>query len=254
MRGRLGGLAVGALVTVAIAAGVAGPARLAWAATAGFSVPRVDGPAGGEVVVPVRATATTELSAMQGALSYDAAVLRVVDVTAGAGLPPGARADFNADQPGFLRMGFVCSPSKGHFRGEGAVLSVRFRVVGRVGRSSDLTLSLVRAWEPNDAETLVTTTPGSVRVVDAGVAMLWIAGVPTLWIAVCLGALLLLLFLLLLRRRRPAREVPRAAAPAGSRPGNAPGTRFCTSCGTAAQAGQKFCGSCGAGLAWAPRP
>lgn len=252
MRGRRGGFAIGgALVAaVAIVVGIGATGRLAWAATAGFSVPRVDGHAGGEVVVPVRAQATTETSAMQGALSYDAAVLQVVDVTAGAGLPPGARADFNADQPGFLRMGFVCSPSKGHFRGEGAVLSVRFRVLGHVGQSTDLTLSLVRAWEPNDAESLVTTASGSVRVVESAPMM----GVPLRWVVVGLGAFLLLVLLWLLRRKRPERAAPRPAAPAASRAaGNAPGTRFCTSCGTPTQADQRFCGSCGAALAGAPR-
>jgi hypothetical protein len=235
VRARTGRVLARALPLLLLAA-----APAAFAATATFRAGRVDGPAGGVVTVPIVASASAPMSSMQGALRYDAAILAVEEVVAGPALPEGGRADFNADEPGRLFLGFVCSPSKPAFRGEGTVLSVRFRVKGQVGQVSALELSRVRAWEPEDAEVLVQVEPGAVTVVAARSPML-------LFFVVAGVALLLILVVALRRRRRrepAARDArPRAAPAAGAT------ASFCTACGAKVEGpGRRFCARCGAAL------
>jgi len=236
------GTGVGAVLSLLLA--------LAPTAAAGdvtFGAVRTDGATGEVVAVALAVEADADVSALQGGLAYDPAVLEVVDVVAGPALPDGARADFNADERGWLRLGFVCSPSKAAFRGQGEALRVRFRVKGAVGTETPLTLDRVRAWQPDDVEHHVVVRPGAVRIVAAT----GVGGAP---LAIAGGVLLLLLFVFLgRRRRRPA--PPPAPAPARNGAGLAsPRTgsgrpRFCPACGAAvANPKARFCAACGEAL------
>jgi hypothetical protein len=232
-----------AVLGVVAVAGLATSEALAGELT--LSAPKCDAPAGGEATVSLRANVDAETSALQGGLRYDATLVDVLDVSAGAALPAGARADFNADQPGWLRLGFVCSPSRAAFRGEGEVLRIKVRAKGVVGAEGALRLLQVRAWEPNDAEHRATTVDGSLRIVES-------ATIP--WIPIAAGvAIFALVAILVLRRRRP-RPVDRSRVPTsvpapGSRPSEGRG-RFCTSCGTPVRgSAARFCDSCGTRIA-----
>jgi hypothetical protein len=213
------------------------PAAVAESLT--LSAPKSEGPSGGESVIALRARVDVATSALQGAITYDPSLFDVLEVVAGTALPEGARADANADQPGWLRLGFVCSPSKPAFRGEGEVLRIRVRAKGSAGRTGALALSLVRAWEPTDAELRVVTEDGTFVVVEA-------TSVPWIPLAATAGTLLLLGILFKRSRRRQpvaATPTPPAGQPASRAPGG--GRRFCTSCGAAIGSAQRFCGSCG---------
>lgn len=230
--------AVGSLLLVALA-------RTAVAGDVTFAAARADGAAGEVVVVPLVVEAGADVSALQGGLAYDPAHLEVVDVVGGPALPEGARADFNADERGWLRLGFVCSPSKAAFRGGGDALRVRFRVKGPVGTETTLTLDRVRAWQPDDVEHHVVVRPGAVRIVAA-------SG-PGWAPFAALGGVLLFLLLLLLgrRRRRPAPPPAPTRSPAGlaSPRGGSGRPRFCPACGAAvASPKARFCGECGEAL------
>lgn len=236
----------------------------AQAATATVKVGKVSGPAGGEAAVPIHVQSKDEMGCMQFALVYDPAILEVKTVEGGPFLPAGATVDHNSDQAGWLRTGFICSPSKQGVKGEGAVLNVIFTVKGQVGQKSPLKLEKVRAWESSDPEILVQTEPGELTVVSA-------TQIPWLYIAIGAGTLLVLLFLVWLIRRQPAGYAgsgfaPPTAAVASPRAPAAPGAalpRFtpegattiahtCSKCGGVIQlpramAGQSFqCGACGA--------
>jgi hypothetical protein len=231
------------------------------AATATVKVAKVNGPAGKEAIVPIHVQSKDEMGCMQFALVYDPAILEVKTVEAGPFLPAGASVDHNKDQVGWLRSGFVCSPSKAGVKGEGAVLNVVFTVKGQVGQKSSLKLEKVRAWESTDPEILVQTEAGELTVVTP-------TTIPWLYIGIGAGVVVLLILLVMMARRggRTAAPAPWPtavpAAPAGAQP-NAPGAppRFapeeptfqhtCTKCNGVirlprSMVGQSFeCAACG---------
>jgi hypothetical protein len=129
--------------------------------------------------------------------------------------------DFNPT-PGRLIIGVV---SQEKIEGDGAVVVAKFKVLGRDGQKTALTLDQAAAWEAtaDRLDVKVTTTPGELTV--AG-------GLPWLWIA--LAALIVLIGIVVMRLRRP-RPIPAPAAAAGA--------RFCSNCG--APVAGSFCGACG---------
>lgn len=226
-------------------------AGVAHAGEVSVTAPAAEGGAGEVATVGLHVAADADVSALQGGLAYDPAVVEVVEVVAGPALPEGARADFNADQRGWLRFGFVASPSKAAYRGAGEALRVRFRMKGAVGATSPLGLASVRAWQPDDVEHRTVLTAGSLRVVAATGG----GNGPLL----AIGGVLLLLLLVLVarfgrRRRAPpaaagprARSGPAQAAPRGGPPAGR--SRFCSGCGAPVPNPQaRFCSGCGGAL------
>ena len=189
------------------------------------------GATGKDAAVAIQLQSKGELGCMQFALVYDPAIVEVKGVEAGPNLPEGALIEHNRDQSGWLRAGFVCSPSKGGIKGDGSVLKVIFVVKGQTGGKCPLTLQKTRAWESSDPEMLVTTGDGEFTVV---------AGIPWLWIAIGGGILLLLLIVLIAMRRGS----PKSVAPAYNAPQTSSAVK-CEKCGTPNRPGQRFCGQCG---------
>jgi hypothetical protein len=206
-----------------------------YAATATVKALKVAGAPGREVIVPIQIQSKDEMGCLQFALQYDPAILEIKSVGPGSLLPDGATVDFNGDQLGWLRAGFVCSVTKKGMVGDGVALNVVFVVKGKLGDKSPLTLQRVRAWEPSDPEILISTEVGEVAVADT---------FPWLWIAIAGGCLLLGLLLLMLRRRGATVGPAVSSRPAPIATGGA----RCPKCQTLATAGQRFCGSCGTTL------
>jgi uncharacterized membrane protein len=168
----------------------------ALAASVTFRAASVQGQAGGTVDVPIEAVAAPSLGAVHIELIYDPKVVTPDTVSRGALAGTNALLDFNSGNPGRLLIGLVTLDA---IKGDGAVATVRFKVIGDAGTSSDLTLQNSKAWESSShAEVLVKTEAGKVTVV--GGLPGWL--LPAL-AALLLVVLLLILFFVLARRRRP---------------------------------------------------
>jgi hypothetical protein len=186
----------------------------ALAASVTFRAASVQAQAGGTVDVPIEAVAAPNLGAVHIELVYDPKVLTPDTVSRGALAGSNALIDFNSGNPGRLLIGLVTLDA---IKGDGAVATVRFKVIGDSGTSSDLTLQNSKAWESSThAEVLVKTEAGKVTVV---------AGLPD-WLIPALIALVVLILLLIIlfifgRRRRPAPQ-PAYGQPAYYAPPQAP--------------------------------
>jgi|GEM_PF-2011212 hypothetical protein len=154
--------------------------HVAYAATVTLRVGSVQATAGSTVEVPIEAIGAPGIGPMEMGLAYDPAVLTAETVTRGALLSGNALMEFNVAPRGRVVIALVASDP---IKGDGAIVNVRFKVIGNAGQSA-LTLQAVRAWERgNQREVLVKTEAGKVTV--AAVA-------PDLLPALLLGAACLL--------------------------------------------------------------
>ena len=170
--------------------------RPVFAASVTFRAATVQAQAGGSIDVPIEAVAAPSLGALHLELAYDPKVLTPDTVTRGPLAGSNALVDFNPATAGRVLIGVV---SLDAIKGDGALATVRFKVIGDAGTSSALTLDNSKAWESGThAEVLVKTEAGKVTVGG---------GLP-LWLFAAVGVigllLLFLIFFLLMRRRRPA--------------------------------------------------
>ncbi|MBI4671921.1 MAG: hypothetical protein HY741_09690 [Chloroflexi bacterium] len=167
------------------------------AATVTVSAPTVEAQADGAVDVPIQLAGAQGLGALHIELVYDPRVLTPETVTRGALAGMNALVESNTKQAGRVVIGVV---SLDGISGDGAVATVRFRVVGNAGQSSALTFENNQAWErASHAEVLVNSQPGQVTIA---------AGLPSWLVPALIGLGVLLVSLLVLiffvRRRKPA--------------------------------------------------
>lgn len=209
-----------------------------------LQVATVEGEKDSTVSVPVTATGTSNVGALQFDLLYDPQVLRADTVTRGA--PEGNElVDFNASVPGHLRIGMVTTEG---IKGDGTVARVNFHLTGDAGTSSLLTIENARAWDtPSHLEVLVNAQAGKVSVIAASPPWLVIGGV----LGLVALAFLLLLFALTRRKKpvpayAPATYPPTRYAPPANLPEvKTPADWSCPRCGTVSPAASRFCSMCG---------
>lgn len=189
------------------------------------------GAPGKTVEVAIDAAGAPDVGALQLRLSYDAAVLTAEAVSPGS-LAGGALLESNLDEPGKVAIALATTDG---VRGDGTLLKVRFKVVGKSGAKSDVKLEEVKAWERGGEhfDVLVEVAHGQVSVKEAG---------GTNWLLFILLGLLALVIVggvawWMSRKKRPA---PAAYSAAG-----AAGAQFCSGCGAQLVPGARFCGVCG---------
>ena len=125
--------------------GMSGWAALpALAATVTLRVASVEAQSGGSIDVPIEAVGAPGLGALHLELAYDPKVLTPDTVTRGPLAGSNALVDFNPANAGRLLIGVV---SLDAIKGDGALATVRFKVIGDAGSSSALTLDSSKAWE-----------------------------------------------------------------------------------------------------------
>ncbi len=209
-------------------------------------VATLDAEEGGTVQVPLNINGATNLGALQFNVRYDPQVLQIDTVTRGA-LVANGLVDSNASESGKLRVGVVTTDA---MNGDGVIANANFKVIGRAGTSSVLTIENARAWEtPSHLEILVNVQGGRVSVIAASPPWLIIGAV----LGLALTLFLILIFMLTRRRKpapayAPARFAPAPFVP----PANLPESRAtanwkCARCGTMNSMTNHFCGNCGAG-------
>lgn len=187
-----------ALGLLCLCAGTAGAAVT-------LSVPKLQAHHGQEIEVPITVKGGKGMSALQVRLTYDSAMLEVVQdsndpdkaVARGKILPDKAIAKVYTETPGrlpILFLGGADPKAKTIFAVEedGTLLTIRFRVIGPAGQKSALALEKAQAFAANDMDMIVMTEPGEIAIGSA---------VPWLWIAIGAGALVLLLVVIMAARR-----------------------------------------------------
>jgi hypothetical protein len=176
-------------VVLALVAVHAGPSQ---AASITVKAPSVKGAKGDEVKVPLTLSGDPGIGALQLELTYDAAVLQAVSATNGS-LVSGALVEFKVPAPGRLRVALATTDKVG---GNGQIVVARFKVLGKKGQKSPLTLENVRAWQGdlNRFDMKVTAQSGEFTV-SAGSSFPW-------WLILVLVLLLILAYVLWRRSRK----------------------------------------------------
>jgi len=177
----------------------------ALAATVTVSAPTVEAQPGNTVEVPIQLSGANGLGAVHLEMSYDPAVLTAEAVTKGALAGNNALIESNTKESGRVVIGLV---SLDGIEGEGALATVRFKVVGDAGLTSELVWANNQAWErESHAEVLVNAESGKVTIAAGSPSWL----IPAL-IAAAIALLLLFVFFFARRRKQPQP----AYAPAGA--------------------------------------
>ncbi|MFO7607668.1 MAG: GYF domain-containing protein [Candidatus Krumholzibacteriia bacterium] len=148
--------------------------------------------AGAVATLPVYIEGARDLGALQFDLVFDGELMEVVEVTAGASMPP-VLLDFHVVQPGLLRVALAGSEAVD----EDTRLDVQVR--GVAAGSTALTVQNAQAWELSTGyDLLIQTRPGQLTVTGGlPISGLLIAAVVALVLLAGLG------LLLLLRKRKP---------------------------------------------------
>lgn len=181
-----------------------------WASSVTLRVGSVQAVPGGAADVPIQVQGASNIGAIQMVLVYDAAVLTPETVTRGPLAGSNALLDSNTQTPGRLALGLVTLDG---LQGDGTLATVRFKVLGSAGQSSQLTLEKVEAWEKTSyAPVLVTTEPGQVTV-GGGPSLGLLALLAVCGCGVLLLVLALVAGLVMLRARRQPAAAPYAAPP-----------------------------------------
>ena len=191
------------------------------AASSTVVAPTGTGATSKEVSLPILVRGSTGIGAIQMALLYDANVLEATGVVdKGALLTDNGLIDTDLE-PGRLVIKFASLDAA---KGDGVLFEAHFKVKGKKGQTSAMTLEKVRAWEatPDGFEALVTVEPGTFTVGGATSAFPW-------WIIAVVAAALAMLHLLVWRRRKkgtpaqvPTPPPPIAAPTAAPTPSYAP--------------------------------
>ena len=115
---------------------------------------------GGTAQVPIMMDNAQNVGSLGFQLSYDPAVVQVVNVPKGALLAP-ASFTSNTQQPGLIIFGFATTQA---VSGDGSAAIVEFKAVGAQGSSSALTLSQVEATDASGASVSVEMFGGQVTI------------------------------------------------------------------------------------------
>jgi hypothetical protein len=187
-----------------------GGASAARAATVTLNLPKVQGKSGETVEVPIGLKDAKGMSAFQAVMVYDPAVLELVSeggnvekaFSKGKALPENALTHVAAGSAGRLAIVFVggadaAKKTMFSVQEDGTLGTLKFRVIGKSGQKSALSLEKAEAFGLNDMDMLVRSEAGEVGVVG---------GLPFEWWWIALGVGVLIVLWLLMRRKEPARQ------------------------------------------------
>jgi len=172
----------------------------------------VEGESGAELEVPIMISGSRGAGPMQFIVDFDHRVLEAIadppgvpprGVTFGKLVSGGMISQVAG--AGELRIAVTTNEA---INTDGELLTLRFKVKGKAGASSVLSIDMAEVWDMESlASIAVRTESGKVTITGAGAS-----GLPfplPIMIAVAAGAVLLLLLLILVVRKKPA-AVPRA--------------------------------------------
>ncbi len=183
-------------------------AESGYASTVTVRVGTVTGTAGARVDVPLQVTNGADIGAIQFDVLFDSAIAQVITVTRGAAAGANAVLEFNAAEPGRVRVGVASAEG---LKGEGVLATVGLTVTGNAGQSTALAIANSRAWEKTShLEALVKTEPGQLTVTGSLAWLLWlpVGGVCVAGLVVVAGVVAWQAS----RARRPGRRSRRATA------------------------------------------
>ena len=120
---------------------------------------------GSTVLVPVRLEKGEQVGSLGFNLNYDPAVARAVRVYRGARMSP-ASFSFNTSTPGLIRIGAAAHDA---VSGDGSAAVIEFRIVGKRGSYSDITLTDMEVSDFSGARRSIEVHHGSLSVDAAGV-------------------------------------------------------------------------------------
>ncbi len=163
-------------------------------------VPIMEAKQGGTVDLPVQATGAPGVGALQMDLVYDGAVLKPDTVTKGLLLGSNALLQSNTDTTGRVMIALATLDG---IKGDGDIVTVRFKVIGQAGQTSSLKLENALAWEgASHQDILIKTEAGQIKVTGG-------SSFP-IWIIIIVIAVILLLVLIIFLSRRSKKKKPAA--------------------------------------------
>jgi hypothetical protein len=149
-----------------------------------------------EVAVPIQVKGADNVGAVQFELTFDNALLTPVNVKAGS-LAANALVEFNSETPGRLAVGLATVKP---IKGDGELVTARFKVNGKQGQVIPLTLANAQAWDETTLnDILVKTEPGQITV-NANQGMYVVYALVA--VLGCLGMILVILIVVWLVKRR----------------------------------------------------
>jgi hypothetical protein len=166
------------------------------AGTVTFRVGQVQVPAGSTIDVPVEVVGSPGIGPLHLELTYDPAVLTAVEVTRGP-LLSNALMESSVSGRGRVVAAIVAADP---IKGDGVVVSVRFKAIGAQGQKSALTLEGVKAWERGNGRDILVTTEAGQATVTGDLSMLWVIIGAACLLALILGTVGLAIFLLTRRK------------------------------------------------------
>lgn len=161
----------------------------AFAANAELSVGDVSGGAGSSVEIPLNLKSSVSIGSIDAVFSYDANILQLESVEKGS-LSGNSMIDYNTKTPGSVAIAMADS---GGVKGEGSVAVLKFKVLGKEGDRSAITITSASA---NEAATLIDvrldTRAGSFSVSGGGIGL----------VGVIAAAIVILVVIVLLLKRK----------------------------------------------------
>lgn len=155
----------------------------AFAANAELSVGDVSGGAGSSVEIPLNLKSSASIGSIDAVVSYDANVLQLDSVEKGS-LSGNSMIDYNDKTPGSVTIAMADS---GGVKGEGSVAVLKFKVLGKEGDRSAITITSASA---NEAATLIDvrldTRAGSFSVSGGGIGLVGIVAVVVILVVIVL--------------------------------------------------------------------
>lgn len=162
----------------------------AFAVNAELNIADVSGATGSSVEIPINLKSSVGIGSIDVVVSYDANMLQLESVEKGS-LSSNSMIDYNAKTSGSVAIAMVDS---GGVKGEGSVAVLKFKVLGKEGDRSTITIKSASA---NEAATLIDvrldTKAGSFSVAGGG-------GIGSLGIAVAVVVVLLAILMLIKRK------------------------------------------------------
>jgi hypothetical protein len=168
------------------------------ASSVSLRLPVMEAKAGDMVDISVQATGAPGVGALQLDVIYDSAVLKPDSVSKGALLGKNSLLESKLDTAGRVMIALA---TLDNIKGNGDILTIRFKVIGQSGQNTSLKLENAFAWEgESHQDILVKLEPGQLKVIGGSSFLIWII------IAIVVILLMILLFMLLSRRRKKAEK------------------------------------------------
>lgn len=155
----------------------------AFAANGELFVSDVSGGAGSTVEIPLNLKSSVGIGSIDIVVSYDASVLQLESIEKGS-LTGNSMIDYNANTQGRVTIALADSQS---MNGEGSVAVLKFKVLGKEGDKSAITITSASA---NEAATLIDvrldTKAGSFSVTGGSIGLIGIIAVGVVLAAIVL--------------------------------------------------------------------